>query len=326
MSSFKRMTRILNIDILSIRKKELQDNLVRGVVFTPNVDHLVRLQKDRDFYEAYLQADWVICDSVILHRLSRLLKNSIVESIPGSTFFREFCEYHRQDENCKIFILGGKKGVAQKAEERINGRVGRRMVVGACSPSFRFVEDEQESLELVRMISESGATVLVVCATSPKQEMWIAKYRKMLEEGHTDLTDSTDNNGSLCSKLKENLKENYCRPAEIAESETNTFASPHSQRENCTNDTNKETITDITDSAERKPSVKLFMALGATVDFEAGTVKRCPLWIQRLGVEWFWRFCQEPRRLFKRYWVDDMKFFWYFGKQLLGLYKNPFDQ
>ena len=118
--------RVLNINILSIKKQALLERLECGVLFTPNVDHLVRLQKDRDFYEAYQQADWVVCDSVILHRLSRLLKNSIVESIPGSTFFREFCDYHREDENCKIFILGGKEGVAQKAEERINGRTDKR--------------------------------------------------------------------------------------------------------------------------------------------------------------------------------------------------------
>lgn len=133
--------RILNSDILSVEKRDLLTQLECGVLFTPNVDHLVRLQKDWEFYEAYRQADWVICDSVILHRLSRLLKNSIVESIPGSTFFREFCDFHRKDENCRIFILGGKEGVAQKAGERINGRVGRRMVVGAYSPSFHFVFD-----------------------------------------------------------------------------------------------------------------------------------------------------------------------------------------
>ena len=245
--------RVLNIDILSIRKKELLKRLERGALFTPNVDHLVRLQKDRMFYETYRQAGWVVCDSVILQRLSRLLKHRIVDSIPGSTFFREYCDYHRKDEGCRIFILGGKEGVPQRAMENINRRMGRRMVVGACSPSFRFVEDEKESLELARMINASDATVLVVCATSPKQEVWIAKYRGALEQ-----------------------------------------------------------------------SVRLFMALGATVDFEAGTVKRCPVWIQRLGMEWFWRFCQEPRRLFKRYWVDDMKFFWYFGKQLIGIYENPF--
>lgn len=38
-------------------------------------------------------------------------------------------------------------------------------------------------------------------------------------------------------------------------------------------------------------------------------------------MEWFYRFLKEPKRMFKRYFIDDMRFFWYFGKQLLGLYK-----
>ncbi len=72
------------------------------------------------------------------------------------------------------------------------------------------------------------------------------------------------------------------------------------------------------------PQVTTWMALGATVDFEAGTLKRAPEIWRVLGMEWFFRFLQEPRRLFRRYFIDDMKFFWYFGKQLLGIYKNPF--
>lgn len=244
--------RILNVNILSILKQDLLERLTEGVVFTPNVDHLVRLQKDRVFYETYLQADWVVCDSVILHRLSKLLKKPIIESIPGSTFFEEFCNFHRNDEDCRIFILGGKKGVAKQAQKNINARIGREIVVGAHSPSFQFVKDEAESEQLVEMVNNSGVTVLIVCATSPKQEVWIVKHRSQL------------------------------------------------------------------------PNVKLLMALGATVDFEAGTVKRCPLWLRRLGLEWFWRFCQEPRRLFRRYFIRDMQFFWYFGKQIMGRYRNPF--
>ena len=168
------MTRILNIDILSVRATDLLSSLKEGVVFTPNVDHLVRLQKDERFFRAYQKADWVICDSVILQRLSKLLRHPIVESIPGSTFFLDFCNYHRNNDDCRIFILGGKEGVPQKAMENVNRKMGRHMVVGAHSPSFSFVNDEAESAKLVRMIDESGATVLMVCATSPKQEIWIA--------------------------------------------------------------------------------------------------------------------------------------------------------
>ena len=74
----------------------------------------------------------------------------------------------------------------------------------------------------------------------------------------------------------------------------------------------------------RMPGVDIWMALGATIDFEAGNVKRAPKWMQKLAMEWFYRFLMEPKRMFRRYFVDDVKFFLYFGRQLLGIYRNPF--
>lgn len=62
----------------------------------------------------------------------------------------------------------------------------------------------------------------------------------------------------------------------------------------------------------------VFLCAGATVDFLAGQVKRAPAWVSRMGMEWFYRFLKEPRRLFKRYFVDDMKIFgliWKYRKQ-----------
>lgn len=46
---------------------------------------------------------------------------------------------------------------------------------------------------------------------------------------------------------------------------------------------------------------------GATVDFMAGTKKRAPRWMRNVGLEWFFRFLQEPKRMFKRYFIDDIK-------------------
>ena len=45
------------------------------------------------------------------------------------------------------------------------------------------------------------------------------------------------------------------------------------------------------------------------MDFIAGGVSRAPLWMQNAGLEWFYRFLQEPRRMFKRYFIDDMRIF-----------------
>lgn len=57
----------------------------------------------------------------------------------------------------------------------------------------------------------------------------------------------------------------------------------------------------------QKYNAKVSICAGATVDFLAGNVKRAPKWMSEHGLEWFYRFMQEPRRLFKRYFVDDMK-------------------
>ena len=105
-------TQFLNINIQNISQRQLLQLLRKGVLITPNVDHLVKLQKDKEFYEVYQQAEWVVCDSKILYILSKLLKKPLPEAIPGSSFFTAFYEYHKDDPNCKIFLLGAAEGIA----------------------------------------------------------------------------------------------------------------------------------------------------------------------------------------------------------------------
>lgn len=63
------------------------------------------------------------------------------------------------------------------------------------------------------------------------------------------------------------------------------------------------------DANYRDIDARVFLCAGATVDFLAGNVKRAPAWVSRIGMEWFYRFLKEPRRLFKRYFIDDMQLF-----------------
>lgn len=51
-------------------------------------------------------------------------------------------------------------------------------------------------------------------------------------------------------------------------------------------------------------SAKLALCVGATIDFELGSIARAPKWAQRIGMEWFWRMCSDPRRLARRYAMD----------------------
>jgi N-acetylglucosaminyldiphosphoundecaprenol N-acetyl-beta-D-mannosaminyltransferase len=60
------------------------------------------------------------------------------------------------------------------------------------------------------------------------------------------------------------------------------------------------------------------MGVGGTFDVAVGRVKRAPLWMQKSGLEWFYRFLQEPRRMFRRYFIEDMAFVWLFLKEAAG--------
>lgn len=71
------------------------------------------------------------------------------------------------------------------------------------------------------------------------------------------------------------------------------------------------------------PGVRIFMGIGATIDFEAGEVRRAPAWISHGGLEWLYRLMQEPRRLWRRYLIDDLPFLWLVVRQRLGLSTAP---
>ncbi len=242
----QRQVEILNIPIDNISIGDFLRQLKRGVVFTPNVDHLMKLQKDLDFVKAYSKADFRVCDSQVLMFASKFLGKPIQSKISGSDLFPMFCEYHRYNENIKIFLLGGAEGVAARAQERINARIGRRIIVQAHSPSFGFEQDEEECQRIVEMIRQSPANVLVVGVGAPKQEKWIAKYKDQL------------------------------------------------------------------------PSIDIFMAVGAAIDFEAGNKPRAPELISKLGLEWLYRLASEPQRLWKRYLLDDFPFLWLVLKERLA--------
>jgi exopolysaccharide biosynthesis WecB/TagA/CpsF family protein len=72
------------------------------------------------------------------------------------------------------------------------------------------------------------------------------------------------------------------------------------------------------------PSVRLFLPLGGTIDYEAGEVKRPPAWVTRVGLEWAYRLVQNPRQRARRYLLEDPPMLWQLLRQRLGRYTDPF--
>jgi len=64
--------------------------------------------------------------------------------------------------------------------------------------------------------------------------------------------------------------------------------------------------------------IPVTMGIGITFEYTAGMVRRAPAWMQTVGLEWFFRLLMEPGRLWRRYLVDDPRFFWLVLKQRLA--------
>lgn len=242
---------LLNIEVDNISLIDLLTHLKQGIVFTPNVNHLIKLQQDLEFWQIYNSADYKLCDSQILLYASHFLGNQICEKISGSDFFPAFYTFHKDNSDVTIFLLGGLEGVPEKAAAVINLKVGRSMVVETYCPPFGFENDEQECQLIVDKIVQSGASVLAVGVGAPKQEKWIWRFKHKL------------------------------------------------------------------------PTVKIILAIGATINFEAGIVNRAPKWLSNSGLEWLFRLTLEPNRLWRRYMFDMFPFLWLLLRQKIGLYTNP---
>jgi N-acetylglucosaminyldiphosphoundecaprenol N-acetyl-beta-D-mannosaminyltransferase len=244
---------LLNVWADDLSMEELLERLstTGGLVFTVNPDHLYHLQYNPAFLSAYRSADIITMDSHYIRLALRALGRPVLNLLPGSDIVPAFCARQRSDPGTRVFLLGARPGVAQRALESMNAKAGRALVVGAHGPSMRFVDDAAEIDRVLEMINASGANVLLVGLGAPKQEIWLASVR------------------------------------------------------------------------HRLPHVRVMMGVGATIDYEAGEVKRAPVWLRRLRLEWTYRVCTEPRRYLMRY-VRSSRFLWWMLLDRLGFYKDPF--
>ncbi len=213
--------------------EDLIETNKKAYVVAVNVDVVIKIEKDVYLKKIVNNADMVLVDGQPLVWISKLHGKPLKAKISGSDLVPLLCEV-ASEKGYKIFILGGKKQVAERAKEKLESQLPQIRIVGTYAPPFGFENNESELKKINQMISEAQPDILIACFGCPKQEKWIY----------------------------ENIK---------------------------------------------KYDAKVSVCAGATVDFLAGNVKRAPRWMSEHGLEWFYRFIQEPQRLFKRYFVDDVK-------------------
>lgn len=213
----------------------LVDRRRGGVVFTPNVDHVVIAERDARFREAYAAADLSLADGMPIVWSARLLGSPLPEKVSGSDLVLPLMS-RAAERGWKVFLLGAGPGVASAAAERLR-QEQNVAVVGTAAPMVRVGpgEPDPEGVAAVETIRAARPDLVLVAFGAPKQEIWMHRHREALA-----------------------------------------------------------------------PAV--LIGVGASLDFVAGRVRRAPGWASNAGLEWLWRLAREPRRLGRRYLVEDPRF------------------
>ncbi len=179
--------RLLNVDIDDMTMDELVDEFREGMMLTLHVDMIMKLQKDREFYEILDQFDPITCDSQILVAAAKLLGTPLKERVSGSDYFPRFYTKYAKDPSITVFLCGGKPGVAEIAAKNVNAKVGREIIVGTDSPPFDYDRIPGEIDRMIERINASKATVLLVGLGAGRQEKFMVKNRHRFEHVKTFL-------------------------------------------------------------------------------------------------------------------------------------------
>lgn len=184
---------LFGIDVDVLRLREAAER-IRGwcespldhchVVVTPNVQHVLLFQRNEDFKQAYACADLVVADGWPLITASRFLaSHALPERVAGSDLAPAVLEASQNSENgrpLRVFLLGGRPGVPEKAARNICRKWTRVEVVGTDSPAFGFEQDEAEQSRMVQKVNAASPDFVIVGLGSPKQEVFLSNWQSEL--------------------------------------------------------------------------------------------------------------------------------------------------
>ncbi|MCB1022596.1 MAG: WecB/TagA/CpsF family glycosyltransferase, partial [Acidobacteria bacterium] len=204
---------------------------------------IVTSRGDRGVREILNGADIATPDGMPVVWAMRSLGVKDQTRVYGPTLMLEMCRDAAANGH-KIFLYGSSPQCIEKLTANLSAKFPALPIAGAFSPPFRPLTAEEDA-DVVRMIRDSGAEIVFVGISTPKQERWMADHVSSL-------------------------------PGTI------------------------------------------MVGVGAAFDFHAGLLSQAPPWMQRNGLEWFYRLCAEPKRLWRRYVLETPRFLPLWALQKLG--------
>lgn len=183
---------ILGVPVHSITKKEALDQIEAFIasgqphqIITVNSEFIIEAQKNKKFHQVLNGADLSLADSTGVTWATRYKHQPLPERIPGADFIHDIARVAEQ-RDWKFYLIGGRMGVAERAARQLNVLYPRLLIVGAeegiskpvdpLSPMFNSNETES----LMTRIRRANPDILLVAFGAPKQDLFIAEFKKKL--------------------------------------------------------------------------------------------------------------------------------------------------
>ena len=148
--------------------KMLQEDRFHYVV-TPNPEFILAAEKDESFRKVINAADLVIPDGIGVIYSAKILGTPLAERVPGIEFSAKMLE-KLNEMGGRLFLLGAKPGVAEKAGENICAQYPNIVLCGTQDGYFKDEED------VILKVAAARPDLLFVCLGAPKQEKWMARW------------------------------------------------------------------------------------------------------------------------------------------------------
>lgn len=143
-----------------------------NTVFATNPEKNFTVPKNKLLYESFKHADLLIPDGIGMVLAAKVLYGAGLQRVPGCELMQNICGLADQ-KGYKIFIYGAKEEVSQAAVQEIMRRHPSIKIVGRQNGYLE--EDKME--ELIQRINESRAQILFLALGSPRQELWLTRYK-----------------------------------------------------------------------------------------------------------------------------------------------------
>lgn len=159
-------------------KEKLEKKIISNIYFLNDHGYNIA-QKDEAYRDMLNHADLLLNDGIGIEMGAKLFGFSFKENLNGTDFIPALFQSlnEEKDKQYRVFLLGAKPGVAQKAQERLQHQYKNLLFVGNQDGYF----PKESTGEIIDQINKRNTDILLVGFGMPLQEQWINEYRSKLE-------------------------------------------------------------------------------------------------------------------------------------------------